>query len=137
MCVHCRFEDFKTKVKQTIVLVGMVLTFKAFCYVMDWCLCCRLVPSLGILYLTHIPYFVLVRIWVRFDPRPNLMTWAGPSLSDPDPGMSQISSSSGNLTQKSHPTLMRCATFEEFWRWTKFVSLRSSSWFNGSQGVID
>ena len=77
MCVHCGIEDFKTKVKQTIVLVGMVLTFKAFCYVMDWCLCCRLVPSLGILYLTHIPYFVLVRIWVRFDPRPNLMTWAG------------------------------------------------------------
>ena len=41
----------------------------------------------------------------RFDPRPNLMTLGRPvlkrpSLPDPDLGMSQISSSSGNLTTK-------------------------------------
>ena len=58
----------------------------------------------------------------RFDPRPNLMTLGRPvlkrpSLPDPDLGMSQISSSSGNLTKKSG-TLMRCAKFGEFRRWT-------------------
>lgn len=39
------------------------------------------------------------------------------SLPDPDLGMSQISSSSGNLTQK-FGTLMRCAKFGEFRKWT-------------------